>query len=181
MLWRPPYLASTLIIMAAPEGFDAAAITPDQMGELLADLSAADGRHVVLEDPKGVHRLWLRDPDAEAMGGFIVFDDLFFVRMESLQRFYRRLVGLRAAPTPRRLGLTPYRRDRLIRMIKALDAREAGASLRQIAQAFGDQEATRWSATEWKNAKARSDIVRLLKKAKSLVKGGYLKMLRGDP
>lgn len=167
--------------MAAPDGFDAAAIVPDRMGELLADLSDADGRHVVLDDPKGVHRLWLRDPGARAMGGFIVFDELFFVRMASLERFYRRLVGMRAAPTPRRLGLTPYRRDRLIRMIKALDAREAGASMREIAQAFGDEEATKWPASEWKNANARSDMVRLLKKAKSLVKGGYLKMLLGDP
>src|SRR3546814_1043873 len=59
--WRPELTAVTVILDAAPEGFETAVpVDPRALGALLADVAGIDGRHVVVADAAGEHRLWLR-------------------------------------------------------------------------------------------------------------------------
>ena len=63
---------SAVILDAAPEGFDSASpVDPRALGGLLADLAGIDGRHVIVADAAGEHRLWLRDPRVRALIPFV--------------------------------------------------------------------------------------------------------------
>jgi hypothetical protein len=60
VVWRPELTAVTVILDAAPEGFATAApVNPRALGALLADLAGIDGRHIIVADAAGEHRLWL--------------------------------------------------------------------------------------------------------------------------
>lgn len=147
---------------------------------MLAEHSGLDGRHVVLADRQGEHRLWVRDPTpGKRLAVLIPLDADFQKRVASLMRFQRRLFGRPAGPQPRGWDLTRYRRDRLGRMLRALDLRLVGASYRDIAIALGEADAARMSATEWKMSRARSHVVRLVASGKAMMNGGYRKLLQG--
>jgi len=146
---------------------------------LLADEHEADGRHVVIADAQGEHRLWLRDPAQDGpMSVLIPLDKDFETRIDSLLRFHRRLLGKSAGPQPRGWALSTYRRDRLLLMLRALDMHLGGYSYREIAIALGETDAARLSATEWKDSRARSWVIRLVTSARQMMNGGYRKLLQ---
>lgn len=63
VVWRPDLTATTVILDVAPAGFETAtSVDPHALGALLADLAGIEGRHVIVADAAGEHRLWLRDP-----------------------------------------------------------------------------------------------------------------------
>jgi hypothetical protein len=71
VLWRPELIPIALTLDAAPDGFsEAKPVDPDAFARLLAQRLCDDGRHVVIEDATGEHRLWLADP-AFATGTFV--------------------------------------------------------------------------------------------------------------
>lgn len=179
MIWRPDLTAITVILDAVPESFAGAAVDPLALGALLADQAGMDGRHVVVADAAGEHRLWLRDPTpGRPLAAIIPLDKDFGTRIASLLRFHRLLFGKRAGPLPRGWPLTAYRRARLDAMLRALDLRLAGATYREIAIALGKDEATHLSATEWKGSAARSFVYRLVRDASAMMNGDYRKLLR---
>lgn len=179
VIWRPELTAITVILDAVPEGFTGATVDPLILGGLLADRAGIDGRHVVVADAAGEHRLWLRDPTpGRPLAAIIPLDKDFVTRIASLQRFHRRLFGKAAGPLPRGWSLTAYRRTRLELMLRALDLRLGGATYRDIAIAFGRDEAARLSATEWKASSARSFVYRLVRDANAMMNGDYRKLLR---
>jgi hypothetical protein len=162
-----------------PENFTGAAIDPLALGALLADQAGLDGRHVIIADPAGEHRLWLRDPTpGRPLAAIIPLDKDFVTRVASLLRFHRLLFGKRTGPLPRGWPITDQRRTRLEAMLRALDLRRAGATYRDIAIALGREEAVRLSAVEWKASSARSFAYRLVRDAKALMDGDYRKLLR---
>lgn len=149
------------------------------LGPTLADLVGPDGRHVILADAEGEHRLWIRDSaPGMPLAALVPLDPDFETRIVSLLRFYRRLLGRRTGAQPRGWPLTGQRRERLDRMLRALDMRLAGASYREIATAFGDDKAVRLSAIEWKDSAVRSATVRLVRDAQRMMNREYLKLLR---
>jgi hypothetical protein len=87
--WRPELTAVTVILDAAPEGFEAAApVDPRALGALLADLAGIDGRHVIVADAAGEHRLWFRAPTpGQPLAAVIPLDKDFITRIASLLRF----------------------------------------------------------------------------------------------
>ncbi len=109
----------------------------------------------------------------------IPIDDDFGLRAASALRFVRRLRGKRPGPLPRALRLTPLRRGRLILMLRALDADQAGASYRQIASVLLDPAAAHIPARDWKESALQSRVFRLVNDAIGLMNGGYLELLRG--
>lgn len=181
MLWRPELVPVTLILDAAPEGFaDARTIDPAALARLLADRLSEDGRHVVLEDAAGEHRLWLRDTTpGRRMAVLIPLDRDFWTRLASLLRFHRRIFGRSPGPPPRGWRLTPYRQRRLELMLRALDLNLAGATYREIAVALGEQDAAEMSAAEWKGSRERAYVIRLVASATRMMNGGYRTLLRG--
>jgi len=113
------------------------------------------------------------------MAVLIPLDRDFETRIASLLRFQRRLFGKASGPPPRGWRLTAYRRARLQHMLIALDMHLAGDSYRDIATKLGESEAAALPASEWKDSRARSRIIRLVAGATAMMNGGYRKLLRG--
>lgn len=178
--WRPELTAVTVILDAAPEGFETAAtVDPRALGALLADLAGIAGRHVIVADAAGEHRLWLRDPTpGRPLAAIVPLDRDFVTRIATLLRFHRRLLGREAGPLPRGWPLTPYRLARLNLILRALDLRDGGATYRQIAVELGREDATKLSASDWKMSASRSFVVRLVRDGIAMMNGDYRKLLR---
>lgn len=180
VVWRPELTAVTVILDAAPEGFATAApVDPRALGALLADLAGIDGRHVIVADAAGEHRLWLREAmPGRPLAAVVPLDKDFLTRIASLLRFHRRMFGRAAGPLPRGWPITAYRLARLDLMLRALDLRDGGATYREIAIALGRDEAARLSASDWKMSSARSFVVRLVRDGVAMMNGEYRKLLR---
>jgi hypothetical protein len=149
---------------------------------VVASVDTDDGRHVLVDDPDGRHRLWLvEDVHAHSSAFLVPFDGDFGARLHSLQRLHRRLTGKRAGPPLRSLQLSPLQRARLALQLRALDGEQAGASRREIAAVLLDPSARTIPAIEWKNAALRKKVNRIVASAITLMNGGYLTLLRGDP
>lgn len=180
VVWRPELTAVTVVLDAAPEGYATAApVDPRALGALLADQAGIEGRHVVVADAAGEHRLWLRDgAPGRPLAAVIPLDKDFLTRIASLLRFHRRLLGRTAGPLPRGWPLTAYRLARLDLMLRALDLRQSGATYRDIAAALGRDDASRLSASDWKMSASRSFVVRLVRDGIAMMNGDYRKLLR---
>ena len=180
VVWRPELTAVTVILDAAPDRFETAApVDPRALGALLADLAGVEGRHVIVADAAGEHRLWLRDPrPGRPLAAVIPLDKDLITRIASLLRFHRHLLGRAAGPLPRGWPLTAYRLARLDLVLRALDLHHAGATYRQIAAELGRDDATELSASDWKMSASRSFVVRLVRDGIALMNGDYRKLLR---
>jgi hypothetical protein len=180
VVWRPELTAVTIILDSTPGGFETAVpVDPRALGALLSDLAGIDGRHVIVADAAGEHRLWLRDPTpGRPLAAIIPLDKDFFTRIASLLRFHRRLLGRAAGPLPRGWPLTAYRLTRLELMLRALDLRHGGATYRQIAAELGREDAAKLSASDWKMSASRSFVVRLVRDGIAMMNGDYRKLLR---
>jgi hypothetical protein len=137
-----------------------------------------DGRHVVLQDLEGAHRLWLRNVQAGiGMAALIPLDETVLLRIAGLLRLRRRLAGKAPGPVPRGWDLSARLRQRLILMVRALDGYQARASYREIALAlYGPAAVARYP---WKTSSVRGQTIRLVKDAVATMNGGYRKLLRG--
>lgn len=96
-----------------------------------------------------------------------------FDRIEAVRRFLAALHG-RAIPQDTRL--TRQQRARLRRMLQAFDGHRAGATQQEIAQVI--LNTGRLDRDEWQASSARHAIKALLRDARSMVAGGYRKLLR---
>lgn len=180
VIWRPELTAVTVILDAAPDGFETAApVDPRALGALLANEAGIDGRHVIVADAAGEHRLWLRDPQpGRPLAAVIPLDKDFITRIASLLRFHRRLLGRAAGPLPRGWPLTAYRLARLDLILRAMDLRQNGATYREIAANLGREDAAQLSASDWKMSASRSFVVRLVRDGIAMMNGDYRKLLR---
>lgn len=178
--WRPELTAVTVILDAAPDNFATTVpVDPHELGALLADQAGIDGRHVIVADGAGEHRLWLRDPTpGRPLAAIVPLDADFITRIASLLRFHRRLLGRAAGPLPRGWPLTAYRLARLDLMLRAIDLRERGATYREIATELGRDDAIKLSASDWKMSASRSFVVRLVRDGITMMNGNYRKLLR---
>ena len=133
-----------------------------------------DGSHVLLQISGITHRLWLPEErqSASAYEVRLPLDDFFDLRALAALRLWRALAG-RVGEDPN--GLTPQRRQRLTQYLRALDAREDGATYRAIAEAlFG---AKRIPERAWKTHDLRGRTIRLVANGYELMRGGYRKLL----
>ena len=96
-----------------------------------------------------------------------------FDRIEAIQRFLSALHG-RAIPPDTRL--TRQQRARLRRMLRAFDGHRAGVTQQEIARVL--LNTGRLERDEWQASSARHAIKALLRDARSMVAGGYRKLLR---
>lgn len=179
IFWRPELVASVLMLEPAPAVF-LAAKRLDQLDLTHATLYAPRDSEaaIALTDPDGDHHLVADAIDpARPLAVLLPLDDSFHIRAEAALRFHRCLFGRAAGPLPRALALTPRRRLRLTRMVRALDGRSSGANYREIAAVLFKTH--RQSATEWKTSSIRAQTIRLVKDAEKMMRGGYLRLLAG--
>ena len=179
VIWRPELVPHSVILASAPTSFEDVhrLVSSDLAGQLIA-YDGRDGRHVILQDLQGAHRVWLRDVQAGAgMAAIIPLDESVLLRVAGLLRLQRRFAGKSPGPVPRGWDLTARLRQRLILMVRALDGHQAQASYREIALAlYGPAAVVRYP---WKTSSIRGQTIRLVKDAIVTMEGGYLKLLRG--
>jgi hypothetical protein len=148
------------------------------VGELSgADLRrASDGWHAVLRMGGVTHRLWL--PRLPAKRAPIILELPLGTDFDLQSRAAYRLwsaVGKRA-PAGSHSSLPLQRRQRLTLAMRALDGRIEGNSYRTIAgELFGTSQI---SERSWKTHDLRNRTIRLVQTGLSLMRGGYLTLLR---
>lgn len=156
-------------------------IDPTALFPVVADRGGEDGRHVIVADPSGDHRLWLTDTAPGTRLAFLIpLDEDFRFRLEGVERFHRLLIGEPPGPRPRRLDLTKLQRQRLALMLRAVLGRRAGASYREIGTVLFNPKIAQMPARDWKHSADHSRLFRLVKDAWSFIDGGYRRLLRGD-
>jgi hypothetical protein len=155
LIWRPELLPLGVTLVAAPDCFDEARqLAADELSAPTADLQGIDGRHLVIDDPQGEHRLWLPHLKAgDRLAGLIPLDDMFVLRVAGLTRFHHHLLGASSGPLPALWKMTRRYRQRLSLMVRALDGHLSSASYREIADAlYGPEAITRYA---WKTSSIR--------------------------
>ena len=131
---------------------------------------------MLLRCHKDDHRAWLRQsPKIDApYAAQLPFDDLFELRAHAARRLWRALSGRPSGSGFRELPA--QRRDRLIQSLRALDARQDGATYRAIAAAlFGED---RVPTRSWKTHDLRNRTIRIVQNGQELMRGGYFDLLR---
>lgn len=101
------------------------------------------------------------------------FDKLFDIRAAAAVRLWRALLDRDPGRNP--AALSQQRCNRLIRALRALDARFERASYRQIAEALFHLE--RMPASNWKTHALRDQTIRLVRLGRGLMNGGYRNLL----
>jgi hypothetical protein len=178
VIWRPELVPHSVVLVPAPDSFASARrLDSNQRAEFAAFRDAA-GRHVVLRDLEGAHRLWLRDlRPGERMAALVPLDENVLLRLAGLLRLQRRFEGRSVGPLPRAWAITARLRRRLVLMVRALDGHLAQVSYREIAHAlYGPGAVVRYP---WKTSSIRGQTIRLVKDAVVTMEGGYRKLLRG--
>ncbi len=130
-----------------------------------------DGEHVRL--PSGL-QVQLRD-GATPTGPLVVvlsYDADFRLRVRAVEALRR----AERTRTPPRSRLSAAQRERLARALGALDGSQERRSYREIAmQLFGDIG----DLAAFKTSSVRDTTIRLVRRGRSLMAGGYLNLLRG--
>ena len=143
----------------------------------VAARSAVDGTgHGLRRESGGEYRFWLANAPPEGPTGFVVIlplDMLFELRAEAALRFWLALAG--RPPGDRRHDLPTQTRDRHILILRALDAKLAGASYRVIAETLLGFHG--WSKNDWEVSPLKNKVRRLVADGLFYMRGGYRELL----
>jgi hypothetical protein len=171
------------MVTAGPTGFGAGySINFDGLSPMLMSVETRDGRHVLLNDPTGRHRLWFVGGSRRQSHAFLIpIDEDFNARLHSLQRLHRRLTGRSSGPPLRSQRLSVRQRAYFALLVRALDGEQEGVTRRELAAILLDQDARDIPAIEWKNSPLRKRINRAVASATKLMNCSYLALLRGEP
>lgn len=185
MFWRPDIDPAVLCLTSgdyAPDALHVAADPRRWRGRVaVIGSNRGDGRHVVLQVDGASFRLWLtrsRRSDARGFGVWLPFDRYFAERAALAISFWQSAADPPvSAATVRAVMIVPPQTGRTRRRIlRAVDARLAGASYREIAAAlFGEAEVG--NVRDWKNHPTRAVVIRLVRTGLRLINGGYLGLL----
>ena len=95
---------------------------------------------------------------------------------DRIEAVYRLLSALHGRAIPPDTRLTPQQRARQRRMLRAFDGYRAGATQQEIAQII--LNIGHLDRDDWQASSARHTIKALLRDARSMIAGGYRKLLR---
>jgi hypothetical protein len=110
------------------------------------------------------------------MAALVPLDLEGFERLEAVRRLLAAIHG-RAIPPETRM--TAQQRARATRMLRAFDGARAGATQQEIASVL--LRLDRLDRDEWQDSSARHTVKSLLRDARAMVSGGYLRLLRHFP
>ena len=138
---------------------------------LSAVLSAGTGSHLI--DQHGdLFRYEIDSSGADPPAVLLPFDQLFEQRVTAALRLWRALHNANPGEDPARLSAQQI--ERLTLSLRALDAKLAGHTYRQIAQVLSR---TVVHGRAWKTHDVRATILRLTRKGMELMQGGYRTLL----
>src|ERR1700730_11327208 len=138
-----------------------------------AQYRASDGEYwLIRRGPRRVAVVFLEDTrkKTEPVAGLVPLDPAFPKRIEAMLQFWGILQG--KSPLLPRDRLTRLGRARLVLKLRALDARLAGETYREIALVLS-AGSRRLEDRTWKSHDLRSWIIRLVKDGERLMRGGY--------
>jgi len=143
---------------------------------LAARSAMGDAWYGLWRESNGEHRFWLAEPPPDGATGFVVvlpLDALFELRAEAALRFW---LALAARPPGERQRVLPAQtRERHILILRALDAKLAGASYRVIAEALlGFRGRTK---NDWEVSPLKNKVRRLVADGLFFMRGGYRELL----
>lgn len=155
---------------------------PRPAGDISVRLDDLQAR-AIFETDAGLIRIEIRgDPydiaiaeldETRPLGALIIFDELTPDRLTAVARLWHAMFGKNVPPDPR---MTPQRRQRARQMLRAVDARQAGATYRVIARHLFPKYEN--SPASWVGNPIRETTVRLARDGLKLVRGGYRTLLR---
>jgi hypothetical protein len=96
--------------------------------------------------------------------------------LDRLEAIHRLLAALHGRTIPPDTRLTRQQRARLRRMLQAFDGHRAGATGQEIAQVIFRVGAL--DRNEWQTSSARHAVKALVRDARTMIAGGYRKLLR---
>ena len=180
VFWAPEALPTVLPLREA--------FSPGKAGQYYLDLKRVpggefrqgpDGWHGILPLGGAVHRVCLpRIPNSGSRFAVeLVFDGNFDISSHAAHRLMSAIKGRRLGTPP--IALPRQRRRRLILAIRALDAWLEGNSYRVIAEGLFGKE--RIGGRPWPTSDLRSRIIRLVRDALAMVRGGYRALLHPPP
>ena len=180
-MWLPQVSPATLILEAAPTGFETAIpIDAGAFGAAFVERTDADGRELVITDGSGELHIRLQDDQAiQRPAVLLPRDSMFELRLDVARRFVRRLGGQRIGFLPAALRLTAFQKRRLIQLLHAFDVHDSGGGPRDVAAEVLTSDHAQLPSIEWKDSHARRQANRLIHDSIALVERGYLKLLRG--
>lgn len=175
---RPELSPASVVMEPAPVGFtEARPLEAQALGTVRARMTIGDDTHLILADPGGDHRLWIRGQPDRPLALMLPHGADLRIRLAAAERLRRRLRGISSGPPP--LLMTTTKRHRLLTLLRVVDGRDAGASARELAVVLISQAVTDYSAAEWADCRERKQIGRWTRMAFELVEHGYLRLLRG--
>lgn len=178
VFWLPRLDPAVVLLAPAPQGFSSAA----NLSRLAAthERVASEGAYLRVEIAAGRLRIVMMSGAATStpVAALIPLDSNFPARAASATELWR--VLNRTPPLRHPDPLTRQRRQRLLLSIRALDGWLAKATYRGLAMdLFGGPRIS--AASSWKTDELRDRTIRLVRNGLSLMRGGYLRLLRIPP
>ncbi|MCC4232624.1 DUF2285 domain-containing protein [Sphingobium soli] len=169
---------------ADPDLGIATSVALDDWPLILVDRHLSNGRHLVLADTDGLHRLWLRDTSPGRPLAYVIAKDASLdLRLAAVRRLDRRLAGAPPAKLPRGFMPTAFQRHRLSLLLDIIDMAKdreyPEATTYDIARALLYVDMGVGRGTDWKTSSERRRTQRLMEEAFALRDGGYRTLLRG--
>lgn len=177
--WSPEAAPSVVILgVASLDAGPVAAALSQRTDSILADVSAGDGRHIVIGDRTRRHRLWLRQAEGLDVAAYATSAaETDRVRLGATLQFNRWLHGSGPQLLRPILAPTRYQRQRLIQLLRIADAKADGAALRDIAYVIVFPSHWPLAGAAWQGSNERRTCQRLAAEARMLIRGDYRKLL----
>ena len=172
IFWTPQTDPAAIILQIGPAPAEGSHLTVDDLRiHAVLQREAAQLRL----DMNGVRfDLTLAGPiEDKALAAVIPLDELTPDRLTALGRFWAAATGRPVSADPR---MTPQRHQRARQMLRAIDARHAGAIYRVVAEQLFPQH--KIDAASWVGDPIREITIRLARDGMKLVRGGYRTLLR---
>jgi hypothetical protein len=177
-LWRGDLASQVVVFDRAPPGVPGASPFGSRFA-LAADRLDETGRHLVIDAAGWRHRLWLRDatPDVPLVILLaLTADPLRATAADAARRLLAGSSGLAVLS----LHPSPFQRQRLMLLLRVLDAVLAGARNREIGTRIVYPRLVDTDARSWKASSERRRVQRLISEALRMMRGGYRSLLTGS-
>ena len=168
--WTLSALPTTTILTTCGADFADARFSENY--QALASLAPAKGEEL-LEHRGGPFRVLIDALGNGSPAVVLPLDRLFEIRARTAVRLWRALTGVAPGADP--AAFSQQRQARLLEALRALDARQDGASYREIADIlFGRRPIT---SSSWKTHSLRDRIIRIVRLGETLMRGDYRRLL----
>ena len=171
MFWLPEEDTSVVVLTSAPF-FLAQSDDGQPLTHGAAEEVDEQGVHAILQLGNG-EQVQLLTISSAPVAAVIPLD---FDGFDRLQAVYRLLASIHGRAIPTDTRITPQQRARAKRMLRAFDGARDGATQQELARFIF--RTTALNRDEWQASSVRHAIKSLLRDARGMIAGDYLRLLR---